>query len=421
MISQEKHLMIRHHVRQGEPVAHVARRFNVSRQTVYNHLNRKGPFPQKRTPRGSKLDPFKAYIDQRLGQFDLPATVIFREIKQRGYPGGVTTVRDYVRAIKTTKVQRLTERFETAPGKQAQLDWGECGSIQVDGKPRKLYVFVFVLGFSRMLFARFTTSTKRHVLFACMQEAFECLGRTSEVLVDNMKQAVDAHPVGEAARFNREFLDFCQHYDVAPLAAPPYWPRVKGKVERSVGYIKRSFLEGRSFVDLADLNRQLDVWLELVANTRIHGTTGEVPAVRYERERPHLRPTTAVPCFDTRPIEMRQVHSDSHIRYDRVLYSVHPDAVDRTVVVRASTQGVGDSFEVYLGERLVATHTIAPRHRQRVTLPEHDAEIRRRSRSVPKGRRTGPVPHFRQTPVPQVDVQTRSLTQYQAILDEEAA
>jgi len=369
-----------------------------------------------------------AHIDQRLDEFDLPASVLFREIAGEGYDGGLTTVRNYVRSVKKSKIKRLTERFETVPGKQAQLDWGECGFIDVNGQRLKLYVFVYVLGFSRMLFARFTTSTRRNVLFDCLKEALEALGRPSEMLLDNMKQAVDAHPIGGTARFNPEFLDFCQHYDVAPLAAPPYWARIKGKVERGVGFIKSSFLEGRSFADLADLNAQLDAWLQTVANVRIHGTTGEQPAVRYQRELAHLRPCAAIPGYDTRSTELRQVHSDSHVRYRRVLYSVHPDAVGKTVTMRPHGQDVGDVLEIYLGDQLVGSHLIAPPHRRRVTTEEHNTEILRRSRRGSRSDRPRRSPAFRQTglesdtaAIPHVEVQTRSLSLYEALLNEVAA
>jgi transposase len=113
-----------------------------------------------------------------------------------------------------------------------------------------------VLGYSRMTYPHFTTSMKLPVLLGCLARAFAVLGVPVELLVDNMKQAVDQHDATTGTvRWNEKFLDFVDHYGVLPVASPPYWPRVKGKVERGVGYVKRSFLEGRSFTDLADLNQ----------------------------------------------------------------------------------------------------------------------------------------------------------------------
>lgn len=269
MIAQEEHLMIKYLAQEGLPKAQIARRCGVSRQTVYNHLARSSR-SQRGGKRRSKLDPFKDHIRARLDRYDLPATVLLREIRGQGYSGGITILRDYVRPLKEEKVRTLTERFETIPGQQAQCDWGECGIVSVDGVRKKLYLFALVLGYSRMLFAQFTTSTKLSALLGCLREGFGELGIPRELVLDNMKQAVE-HRDGEGVRFNGAFLDFCEHHGIQPWAAPPYWPRVKGKVERGVGYVKWSFLEGRSFVDLDDLNRQLEAWLAAVANVRVHG------------------------------------------------------------------------------------------------------------------------------------------------------
>ena len=135
-------------------------------------------------------------------------------------------------------------------------------------------------------------------------------------------------------QWNRTFRAFAHHHGTQPLASPPYWPRVKGKVERGVGYVKRSFLEGRAFVDVDDLNRQLEGWLNTVANVRVHGTTKARPVDRFAEEQTALRPCAAVPVYDVRPIEYRRVPEDCHLSYHGVHYSVHPDAVGQTVVVR---------------------------------------------------------------------------------------
>lgn len=111
--------------------------------------------------RPSKLDAFKGYVADRLAEFDLPATVLLREIRERGYAGGITIPKEFVREHKSAYVQQVVERFKTLPGQQAQLDWGECGTILEKGVRKKLYAFVFVLGYSRVMFARFATSMRR--------------------------------------------------------------------------------------------------------------------------------------------------------------------------------------------------------------------------------------------------------------------
>jgi hypothetical protein len=224
-------------------------------------------------------------------------------------------------------------------------------------------------------FARFTTSMRQPELLSCTREAFEAWGAPKELLVDNMKTAVDRHLVGEEVRFNAGFLSFCEHYGSLPVACPPYWPRAKGKVEAGVKYLKRSFLTGRSFSTLADLNAQLDAWLDAVANVRVHDTTHERPIDRYERERAALRPVAAVPPFDTRELLIRVVPSDAHVRVAGGAYSVPPRWVGRSVHVRARCVEIGQAFEVISGGDVIARHTIAGK-RERVTLPEHAALIR---------------------------------------------
>ena len=260
-----------------------------------------------------------------------------------------------------------------------------------------------------------------------MEAVFEELGVPREILVDNMKQAVDHHdPHTGRVKFNEKFLELSEHHGYLPIAAPPYWPRVKGKIERSIDYVKRSFLCGRRFSDLDDLNAQFEHWLRTVANVRVHGTTGERPVDRYEREKDLLAPARVIPSFDARPVEIRKVRNDSHISFSGVSYSVDPCAVGYSVTVRPEGSRVGSRFEVYLGEELVAVHVLHPKGTRRVTLPEHAVAIRAasRKRTRPKGKRTKAV-QFEQvldsssgwsSSRVAVDVETRSLDLYEHLL-----
>lgn len=395
MIARETRLWMRNEKKHGVPVARIARKYGVSRQTVYNILEACSTAPRPRKPRGSILDPYKDGIRAKLEEFDVPVTTVFEDIKKLGYPGSMTIVKDFVRDVKGDLVRQVIERFETLPGRQAQVDWGECGTITVNGQRRKLYVFVLVLGYSRTMFARFTTSMRQPALLTVLREAVELLGVPQELLVDNMKTAVDHHAHGEAVKFNSGFLDFCDHYGTAPVACPPYWPRAKGKVESGVKYVKTSFLTGRTFETIEDLNEQLDAWLDATANVRVHGTTGERPVDRYAREVEFLRPTAAVPRFDTRELLLRKVQADSHIRFENVAYSVPPAAVEQTVHLRTIGTAVGTPFEVLLGTDVIASHTVAARTSGRVTLPEHERLIKAAAAKARKPRRPKAMFHQR--------------------------
>ncbi len=424
MTVPEMIMEIKYLAREGVPKAEIARRCGVSRQTVHNRLNSDQLVAQPRPPRASKLDPFKPYIRSRLEHFDLPATVLQRELRSRGYSGGLSILRQYMAPLKAEYTRRVTERFETVPGQQAQIDWGECGTILVGGERRKLYVFVLVLGYSRMMYARFTTSTRLPELLDCLVRSFDVLGIPRQLLVDNMKQAVERHDVSTGVvQWNPSFLAFAHHHGVHPLASPPYWPRVKGKVERGVGYLKRSFLEGRLITDLDDLNQQLVHWLDTVANVRAHGTTHMRPVDRFVAEQSSLRPRIAVPAYDVRPIHYCQVYADCHLSFHGVRYSVHPDAAHRTVMVRPEGDHVGAVFSVYLGEALVARHRRQPKHSMAVTLPAHVAAIRQHTRGKTPARPRHGAPRFEQVTAPQTPwrpiqgphVQVRSLQSYDQV------
>jgi len=433
MILREMSMQIKHLSEDGVPKARIARQLGVSRQTVYNHLNREEVFPKVRAQRASKLDGYKDAIRTRLELFDLPGTVLLQELRLQGYTGGITILREFIRPLKASLVRRVTERFETTPGRQAQMDWGERGTVQVGDDRKKLYVFVLVLGYSRMMVARFTTSCRLPVLLGCMKEAFSIVGIPREVLVDNMKQAVDTHDVVTGkVTWNRSFLDFAAHHAFLPVACPPYWPRVKGKVERGVGYIKASFLEGRTFTDLQDLNAQLQGWLDGIANTRVHGTVKERPVDRFSREQAHLRPLGGVPAFDTRPVVLRRVPSDCHIHFKGVRYSVDPVAVGKTVSIRPDGEDPGAVFTVYLDASKVARHRIRVAGSDPVMLAEHQEKIQilTRGHNRPTARGARRNPHYVQAPVSAPkspsplpewvapNVQVRPLAAYEHLLQE---
>jgi hypothetical protein len=190
-------------------------------------------------------------------------------------------------------------------------------------------------------------------------------------------------------------------------------------VESSIKYVKISFLCGRRFTDLSDLNMQFRVWQDSVANVRIHGTTGRQPVEMYREEMSFLGSTGGIPVYDTRPAETRKAGWDSHIRWANVFYSVHPDAAARSVVVRPEGDCVGDRFEVYSGEQLVAVHYKRPKGTPRVTLPEHAQEIRRRTLKKPGKTRSVEFEQIVPDEVigfPVCEVQTRSLDLYESLL-----
>jgi transposase len=245
--------------------------------------------PQQRPP--SKLEPHKDYLLARLAEFPELSTVsLFEEIQAQGYAGGLTILRNFTRPYRIRRREPVV-RFETPPGHQAQVDWAHLGTHVLAGIPTPLYLFVFVLGFSRALYAEVTTSTGLAALLDCHLRAFTVLGGIpEEILYDNQKQVVISRSA-DGPRFHPEFLAFCGQFGFRPRLCRPYRAQTKGKVERSIGYLKDRFFCGRTFTDLLDMNLQLEAWVRDVANERVHATTGEAPRVRLLRE--DLRPLSA--------------------------------------------------------------------------------------------------------------------------------
>jgi len=371
---------------EGLSKAEVARRLGCSRQTIYNQLaqDREEEGPRVRT---SKLDRFRKYVESRLDRFDLPATVLLAELRERGYEGGVTIVRELVARIKDRHTQRVVDRFETEPGRQAQVDWASCGTIWHHGRRRRLSLLVVVLGYSRMIWARFVVSERRPVLAALLEDAFAELGGVPrELLFDNLKQVI-AQPRSDSspAILQPGFADFADHWGFEVHACPPYWPRAKGKVERAIGYIETSFLEGRSFDDLGDLNAQLRFWLATVANVRVHGTTGERPVDRLAEDQAAMR--ALVTPYLKLEVEPRQADWDGRISFRGVRYSVDPSILGarRGEPVEAHV-GTDERLRIYHRGRLVGTHAVAPPGSPPQDDPAH-ARTRRWLRQQPPVRR----------------------------------
>jgi transposase len=244
-----------------------------------------------RLPIPTKLDPYKPLIQARLTEFPaLQATRLFAECRAAGYAGGYSRLCDYVRTLRA--LPEPVVRFETPPGHQAQVDFASC---QLPWGRR--YALLVVLGYSRLLWVRFYPRQDLATLQRGLAECFTAWGGVPrELLFDQMKSVLtrDDRLMGGGLLTNLECQRFAEHYGFRLRVCRPYRARTKGKVERPIRYLRASFLYGRTFLSDADLNAQLDHWLATVANPRIHGTTGAVPAVRFAtEEQARLQPLPA--------------------------------------------------------------------------------------------------------------------------------
>jgi len=367
MLDLEEFLMLRDLFNQELSISEIARRTGHSRTTVRKYLRSQfPPASKKRSKKPSKLDDYREYIIGRLRDYPLSAKRIYREIQERGFTGKYTIVKDFVREVRPKVGVPAVYRYETKPGVQSQVDWGECGRIEIDGKSRKLYCFTMVLGYSRMRYIEFTLRIDVHTLIQCHLNAFRYFGGcTKEILYDNMKQVVlKRAPVSSDSTWNSQFEDFFNHYGFIPRLCRPYRPQTKGKIENSVGFVKRDFLLGSEFSSFSDLNSKALKWLALV-NSTIHGTTNEIPLERLKEE--GLRDFDSVPPYHNFQEESRKISRDSYVSYLGNRYSVPYRFAGRDCLLQISDK----TLKIVVGREVICIHEIHQGHGRVSRNKEH--------------------------------------------------
>jgi len=398
---------IHHLKRQGMTTSAIARELGLNRRTVRRALAAKQPAVYApRAAKPSVLDPFKPYIDGRLAKYDLGPKRLLEEIRGQGYAGGYTIVKDHVARVKDRHRVLAVARFETKPGGQGQVDWADFGRITLDGQERRLYLFVLVLGYSRMRYVEFTLDMKTETLIKCHLNAFQYLGGyPDELLFDNLKQVVlkngGSHDRHE---WNPLFRDFGKHYEFQSRLCRPYRAQTKGKVERSVGYVRRGFFEGRNFTGFQDLNTQALAWCDKV-NAQVHATTRQVPRDRLKEEALHL--VEEKPSYVIVQSVPRRINRDCYVSYLGNRYSVPWRHAGREAILRLQ----GGRFDIEVAGRAVATHDIALGRDQTRRVAEHFeglvVELRKR-----------PAQESRLMAWQPVAVEARSLGEYERVLEE---
>lgn len=274
MLSQDQWSEIRLMAKSGMSIKQIARELDISKNTVRGVLRATERKPYNRTcKKTGVLDSFLPFVQARAPEVNFNATTLFREIRDKGYTGGYTTLRQAVKPLRENfiKAEAASVRFETPPGHQAQVDWGTSW-VMIGGQHVKLHIFVFVLCYSRSIYVEFTTDEKLATLISCHERAFRWFGGlTEEILYDNPRTIVLDRGT-ERARINPRFHDFCRYYGFRPRLCRPYRARTKGKVESGVKYVKRSFLPGQVFSSMDHANEQVQEWIRRVADQRLHGT-----------------------------------------------------------------------------------------------------------------------------------------------------
>ena len=394
MVNLGELMMILELHRQGLKVSAIARQLGVDRKTVRKYIAR-GLEPPSYGPRPvqqKSTDPFLPYLRDRLAAFPgLTAVRLCRELRERGYVGGYTAVKRAVREIRPTAVTPFEVRFETPPGEQAQVDLArfEVEFTDEPGVTRIVWLFSMVLGYSRLIWARFVVHQDLQSVLRCHIAALEAVGGAPrEILYDRMKTAVIGEDPDGLVIYNRALLDLARHYGFQPRACRPYRPKTKGKVERPFRYIREDFFLGASFRNLDDLNAQLRHWLDTVANPRLHATTERIVNEAFAEERPSLKPLPLAPYRTVLKLERRLSH-EGMVSVSGNLYSV-PETTRRRVL---DVHVFADQIQIFEDGVVVATHVPLEGRNQKRLDPAHrkvlPARKRRRAEAEHPIRRTG--------------------------------
>lgn len=322
--------------RSGLKQKEIAALLGVSDRMIRKYL-RDDYLPKPRHTRPSLVEPFKPDIDRILE--DRPffnITVLAQRLRSKGYKGGMTILRDYAASKREQVLTKAVLRFETEPGRQAQVDWKECGRWIVDGSLLKVHAFVMLLGYSRKPFVLFTSSMTTPVLLAAHNEAFASFGGVpEEILYDNMKTAWIAQ--GSEWMVNTALGLYAAKVGFEPKRCQVRRPQTKGKVERFIGYLGNHFLplaRERGLSSIAELNEAIGAWLEQVDQEELREfcqTRGE----RFELERSYLRPWIPQAAPDIRTTVDLTVSREGLVTYETNRYSIPAEHLGRQITLRA--------------------------------------------------------------------------------------
>jgi transposase len=245
----------------GLGYSELGKKYNIDRRTAkkYAHSNSRPDYVLTQ-PKTSKLDPYKPQINLWLEEAPYSAVRIWEKLSAQGFKGGYTIVKQYVRLKKEQLEEKATVRFETMPGIQAQVDWAYFEDYKVieNNEYCKLYCFLMILGYSRTRYIEFVTNMSCDTLIRCHINAFRYFkGYPEEILYDNMKQVVIKRLIKqEESTFNKQFEDFAGFYGFKPILCRPYRGQTKGKIERTVRYVRDNFMVGIKYNCLSNLNGQ---------------------------------------------------------------------------------------------------------------------------------------------------------------------
>jgi transposase len=381
----------------GWGIRRIARELGCSHMTGRRYLAEGGWVPYRGRGRPRALAGLEEWVAERFRRHSGNADVVRQELeREKGIKLALRTVEREVAPLRCELAAeaRATMRFETPPGRQLQIDFGER-RVLIGGDSVKVFLFVATLGYSRRLHVRAFANERQENWFAGLESAFQRFGGvTEEVLFDNDRGLVIHHDrVTREVEFNARLHAFAKHWGFRPRACAPYRARTKGKDERGVGYVKHNAIAGRQFASGAALEAHLEEWSREIADQRVHGTTGEAPIARFWRaEAAALRPIAGIPPFAAVRELVRKVQADCVIEVDGNAYSVPWRLIGESVRVTLA----GAVLRVSHAGAEVAVHVRRAGRCQRIIDPAHFAGVV--GFGAPAGGANGAVPEIASAP-----------------------
>lgn len=359
---------------QGKGIRAIAKELGIARKTVRHALRTEGSPKYERAKRPNpELDPFCPTIRELYFQKHLIGSRILREVRAKGYTGGSTPLYAYLRTLRVVPSGKVTERFETPPGRQAQFDWSPY-TIDLGGELRRVTVYGMALGYSRRKHYTASLDERQASIFEAIEESFWHFGGAAkELLVDNARAfVVDANP--GHFRWNQQFLELCGHYRVQPHACQVRRPQTKGKVEKPFQYLEQQFIKGNTWESFAHFLEALARFECEDLDVQVHGTTRERPIDRFVAEQPALTPLPEQRFVGTLALS-RKVSWDCLVSYEGSRYSVPAGYASKMVWVLPSH---GSHIQIVNSKReTIATHALSRIKGATVMVREHYASLRR--------------------------------------------
>jgi transposase len=365
--------ILRYHYAEHWRVGTITAQLGIHHSVVQRVLSQAGVPKSERQQRPSKIDPYLPLIIDTLNQYPkLTAARLFEMMKVRGYNGGPSHFRQKIAQLRPRPRAEAFLRLKTLPGEQSQVDWGHFGEISIGCARRPLMAFVMVLSWSRQTFLRFYLNQRMESFLHGHVTAFNALGGVPRVvLYDNLRSAV-LERSGDTIRFHPTLLELSGHYRYEPRPVAVARGNEKGRVERTIRYIRDAFFAGRQWRDLDDLNTQAQAWcLGHSADRRCPENTGLSVREAFEEERAHLLSLPDNPFPTEERLEV-SAGKTPYIRYDLNDYSIPHTYVRRMLSVVASL----DEVRVLCGEEVIATHARSYGKGEQIENPAHVDALR---------------------------------------------